>query len=116
MEDISAIKRRVCDEIEKRKDKIIEIGNDIFMHPELGYKEYRTSELVGKVFSEMGLAFEDGLAITGKKAKMPGRSSKMNVCIMGELDSVQMCIRDRYFTVLGCIERRSAVFLTEEFV
>ncbi len=88
MEDISTIKRRVCDEIEKRKDKIIEIGNDIFMHPELGYKEYRTSELVGKVFSEMGLAFEDGLAITGKKAKMPGRSSKMNVCIMGELDSV----------------------------
>jgi len=88
MKDISAIKKSVCDEIEKRKDEIIGIGNDIFMHPELGYKEYRTSELVGKIFSEMGLHVTDGLAITGKKARMRGRNSMLNVCIMGELDSV----------------------------
>lgn len=88
MTDINHLKERVCDEIEKRKDEIIEIGQDIFTHPELGYKEFRTTELVGKVFKRMGLTFEDGLAITGKKARIPGKSHKLNVCIMGELDSV----------------------------
>jgi len=88
MSDIVALKKKVCDEIEKRKDEIIEIGTDIFMHPELGYKEFRTSEIVGKTFEKMGLKYEDGLAITGKKARIPGRNHRLNVCIMGELDSV----------------------------
>ena len=53
-----------------------------------GYKEFRTSELVGKMFKKMGLTFEDGLAITGKKARIPGREHRLNVCIMGGFDSV----------------------------
>lgn len=88
MTDTDLLKKRVCEEIDKRKDEIIEIGNDIFAHPELGYKEFRTSEIVGKMFEKMGLKYEDGLAITGKKARIPGRNHDLNVCIMGELDSV----------------------------
>ena len=86
--DVEALKRRTCEEIEKRKDEIIEIGNDIFTHPELGYKEFRTSDIVGSMFKKMGLSYEEGLAITGKKARVRGRDHRLNVCIMGELDSV----------------------------
>jgi metal-dependent amidase/aminoacylase/carboxypeptidase family protein len=88
MTDINELKARVCDEIEKRKDEITAIGDDIFMHPELGYKEFRTTDIVGNVFKKMGLTYEEGLAITGKKARVPGKEHKLNVCIMGELDSV----------------------------
>ncbi|MGI6667128.1 MAG: amidohydrolase [Bacillota bacterium] len=88
MTDIAVSKARVCEEIERRSDEIIEIGNDIFAHPELGYKEFRTSDIVGTMFKKMGLEFQDGLAITGKKARIPGREHRLNVCIMGELDSV----------------------------
>jgi amidohydrolase len=86
--DTALLKKRVCEEIERRKDEIIQIGNDIFAHPELGYKEFRTSDVVGKMFRKMGLDFQDGLAITGKKARIPGKEHRLNVCIMGELDSV----------------------------
>lgn len=88
MVDVSALKARVCEEIEKRKDEIIGIAEDIFAHPELGYKEFRTSGIVGDVFKKMGLSYEDNLAITGKKARVPGKDHNLNVCIMGELDSV----------------------------
>lgn len=82
------LKALVCGEIEANKERIVKIAEDIFAHPELGYKEFRTSDLVGKVFKEMGLAYEEDLAITGKKAVIPGKESRLNVCIMGELDSV----------------------------
>lgn len=88
MVDVNALKTKVCDEIDKRKDEIIEIAGDIFAHPELGYKEFRTSGIVGGVFKKMGLEYEDNLAITGKKARVKGRDHNLNVCIMGELDSV----------------------------
>ena len=88
MVDLNALKAKVCEEIEKRKDEIIEIGNDIFAHPELGYKEFRTSDIVGSMFKKMGLTYEEGLAITGKKALLAGKQHLLNVCIMGELDSV----------------------------
>ncbi|HHY75936.1 MAG TPA: amidohydrolase, partial [Firmicutes bacterium] len=54
MANAELLKKKVCEEIDKRKDEIIEIGNDIFAHPELGYKEFRTSEIVGKMFEKMG--------------------------------------------------------------
>ena len=34
-------------------------------HPELGYKEVRTSNIVKKAFSELNLDVTDGLGITG---------------------------------------------------
>jgi amidohydrolase len=88
MSDVSQLKRRVSESIESQKDRIIQIALDILAQPELGYKEFRTTELVGKVLDEYGIPYQDGLAITGKKARIPGREHNLNVCIMGELDSV----------------------------
>ncbi|MDP2858648.1 MAG: amidohydrolase [Bacillota bacterium] len=82
------LKNRVIASIDSRKDELIATGNDIFAHPELGYKEFRTSQIVQDVFGKLGLSFESGLAVTGVKAKLAGRQSLANVCVMGELDSV----------------------------
>lgn len=82
------LKKRVCEAIDARRDELLAIGQDIFAHPELGYKEFRTSKIVQDVFSKLGLAFEKDLGITGVKAKMKGKKSLANVCVMGELDSV----------------------------
>lgn len=88
MNDLKALKDKVSEVIEDNKERIIHIAEDIFAHPELGYKEERTTALVGSVLKELGLSYEDGLAITGKKAKIAGKEHRLNVCIMGELDSV----------------------------
>lgn len=82
------LKQLVLKGIDLNKEAIISIGNEIFNHPELGFKELRTSKLVADRLKTLGLSCEEGLAITGVKACAKGKQSKAKVMIMGELDAV----------------------------
>lgn len=82
------LKDLVCKEIDKNQEKIISIGQKIFEKPELGYKEFETVKVAEEVFNELNLPYENELAITGAKAWLKGKSEKVNLCIMGELDAV----------------------------
>lgn len=86
---LDSLKERVCQAIEKDRDLIFEIGQDIYMNPELGYKEYKTSKKVKEFFQhELGLEVEEGLAITGLRARSKGRKSGPTIAILGELDGI----------------------------
>ena len=82
------LKRQVCEQIDLKKAEIIAIGNTIFNHPELGFKEWDTAKLAAGQLRALGLACEEGLAITGVKACARGKQSQARVMIMGELDAV----------------------------
>lgn len=84
------LKRLVCKEIDRQREKIFEIGDDIFAHPELGFKEIRTSKIVCDFFDNIGISYTDGLAITGVKGrlKQTDEDGGINVAIMGEMDAV----------------------------
>ncbi|MEA4893203.1 MAG: amidohydrolase [Peptococcaceae bacterium] len=82
------LKAKIIEEIDRRSEEIIGIGRRIFQHPELGFKERKTSELASGTLKSLGLACEEGLAITGVKAVAKGRQSKARVMVMGELDAV----------------------------
>lgn len=82
------MKQRICEAIDRNRDKIIAIGESIFKEPELGYKEFKTAEKVKAVFEELGLDYKDGIAVTGVVANMSGREHKLKVAVMGELDAV----------------------------
>jgi amidohydrolase len=82
------LKEKVCQVIEDNKDKIIGIGNEIFAHPELGYKEYKTAQIVKDVFNELGLSYRDEIARTGVIALANEKKKGPNVAVMGELDAV----------------------------
>ena len=82
------LKQLVCNAIEDNKEKLFAIGDDIFANPELGFKEYTTNSKVKKMFDELGLFYEDKLAITGVKAKLKTNCSGINIAVMGELDAV----------------------------
>ena len=86
--DRELLKKKVCDAIDANRDKIYEIGRSIYSKPELGYKEVFASETVKKTFDELGLKYEDGLGITGVKAKLFEKADGPNIAIMGELDAV----------------------------
>ena len=81
-------KQAVCDAIDKNRDRIISIGEQILNHPEMGFKEFKTSELVDELFREIGLKDITHHAITGVKGWLKGKSDKANVAILGELDAV----------------------------
>lgn len=82
------LKKAACEAIDRNRDKIIELGDSIFAEPELGYKEFKTSEKVQTVFDELGFEYESGVAITGVISNQKGKESKLKVALMGELDAV----------------------------
>jgi amidohydrolase len=86
--ELKRLKREVCSIIAAARDEIIALAEDIFSHPELGFKETRTAEVVATKLAELGLDVERGLALTGVRAVVPGREHKARVAILGELDAV----------------------------
>jgi len=82
------LKDMACEAIDKNRDRIIELGDSIFLEPELGYKEFKTAAKVARLFNELGLQYRDSVAITGVNATLKGGESKLKVAVMGELDAV----------------------------
>lgn len=81
-------KQAVLTAIDKNRDRIIDIGEQILRNPELGYKEFKTSILIDELFKEIGLKDITHHAITGVKGWARGRSHKTHIAILGELDAV----------------------------
>ncbi len=86
--EISEIKKRIVEEIDKSRDKIIGIAEKIFSKPEMGFRETETAKLVAEELSALGIECRTGLALTGVKGNLKGRQSLARVAVMGELDSV----------------------------
>lgn len=82
------LKAKIAAVVDDRAGDIKELAERIFRQPELGYKEFHTSQLVQEKFAELGLPFRKGLAITGVKARLEGRGPGPGVAILGELDAV----------------------------
>ena len=83
------LKRRVDEAIERHAEEIIEVGETIRRHPELGFKESRTAALVESKFRKLGLTPRTGLALTGVRADVVGgRGPGPTFALLGELDAL----------------------------
>ena len=88
MADVQALKDRVFRAIDAHREEIVALGEDIRVHPELGFKEFRTSLKVAERFCSLGIDHTTGLGVTGVKGLLSGARSAATVAYMGELDSV----------------------------
>ena len=82
------VKQRVCDAIVAGQDRLRALASAIMDEPELGYKEHKTSQKVQDMFTELGIPFTTGHAITGVKGRLQGSTSKKTVAMIGELDAI----------------------------
>lgn len=83
------LKRKVWDAIDRRSEEIIALGERIRRHPELGFKEFRTSRLVEETLGRLGLKPRSGLALTGVRADLAGRAGDgPTFAVLGELDAL----------------------------
>ena len=82
------LKSKACQEIDRSSQEIIEVVQTILENPETGFREVKTSRLVARKFAELGIAYRDGLAITGVKGVVRGGDDGPTVGILGELDSL----------------------------
>jgi amidohydrolase len=89
------LKEMVCKAIDENRNEIIEIGHSILKNPELGFKEFKTSEIVKNTFDKLKIPYRDKLAITGVKGKLNGVKPGPCVAILGELDAV-VCPNHKY--------------------
>ena len=88
MVSIEELKSRVCQEIDRRSEEIIGVAKTILENPEPGFREVKTARLVAKKFSELGIPYRDGLALTGVKGIVQGDSDGLTIGVLGELDSL----------------------------
>jgi len=82
------LKSKVCKEIDRRRDEIVNTSLEVLKNPETGFRETKTSRLVADKFSEWGITHRKGLALTGVKGILSGNTEGPSVAILGELDSL----------------------------
>lgn len=82
------LKERVIKAIDENRDSIINAGREIYKTPELGFKEFKTTEQAVNFLKNLGLEVEANIAVTGCKAVIDSGKKGPNISILGELDSV----------------------------
>src|SRR5262245_1186783 len=83
------LKQRVSEAIERHADEIVGVGETIRRHPELGFKELKTSALVVEKFRRLGLVTRTGLALMGVRADVSGSAGAgPTFALIGELDAL----------------------------
>ncbi|MGQ4807771.1 hypothetical protein NKDENANG_01131 [Candidatus Entotheonellaceae bacterium PAL068K] len=84
------LKLAVQAEIDRRGEDLIQVAKTILAHPETGFREQQTSQLVAHKFGEFGIPFEANIAITGLKGMLDTGYPGPTVAVMGELDSLKV--------------------------
>ncbi|MDP2859140.1 MAG: amidohydrolase [Bacillota bacterium] len=86
--DRTELKKMAVEQVDQHADEIVEIGRTIWRNPELGYKEKKTAALMGDVFDRYGIPHRDGIALTGVKGVLKGRSHEGTIGVAGDMDCV----------------------------
>ncbi|WP_423363327.1 amidohydrolase [Mycoplasma sp. P36-A1] len=83
------IKEQIIKTIDDNKEKIINVGREIYKNPEFGYKEVKTTNAVYDFFkTELKLNAEKEIVVTGAKAVANENVDGPNIAILGELDAI----------------------------
>lgn len=82
------LKEKVNSSIDKRREEIFTIAQEFYNSPELGYKEYKTSNMVLEQFKKLGLEYIEFGNITGVKATLDTGKPGPGLAIFGELDAI----------------------------
>ena len=93
------LKEIVLKVIDERSADIIAIGEKILANPEMGYREFETARLVKEELEKLSVRYRDGLAITGVRGTLAGRTHNAHVAVIGgfrgSLHSKDFSVADR---------------------
>ncbi len=90
MATLTELKAHVQASIEARSPWLIDVAKTILAHPEAGFQEVKTAQLVSDKLHELGIAHDTGLALTGVKGLIRGGPPGPTVAVIGELDSLRV--------------------------
>lgn len=70
------------------KKQMVDLSEEIFKNPELGFKEFETNKLICEKFEEYKIDYINDIAITGIKATIDSKKDGPHIALLCELDSV----------------------------
>ena len=79
---------RIWNVINSIKDEMINLGENIFKNPELGFKEFETNKLICEVLDKYNIDYKNDIAITGIKSTLDSGKEGPHICLLCEIDSV----------------------------
>lgn len=82
------MKQAIIRAIDESRDAILASGDYILKHPELGFREEKTSAFVKQIFRSLGIPFRENLAITGVMGTVGPEDADVHICIIGEMDAI----------------------------
>lgn len=82
------LKQAVFDAIDAEKEGLIGLGEALYAHPELGYREHFATQAVATFFSGLGFEVEKNIAVTGVVARPKSFRPGPCVSVLGELDAI----------------------------
>lgn len=85
---INTLKKKVIEQIDKDREKYLNIGRNIYNNPETGFREFKTTDMISKELEKLGLKVEKNIAVTGCRAYANEGKKDIKIAVLGELDSV----------------------------
>tara|TARA_Y100001970_G_scaffold294213_1_gene448615 strand:+ start:13983 stop:15155 length:1173 start_codon:yes stop_codon:yes gene_type:complete len=79
---------KVIKEIDQIKEEMVGWRKDIHAHPELAFKEHRTSKLVAEKLESFGIEVETGLAGTGVVGTLKKGKGNRAIALRADLDAL----------------------------
>ncbi len=90
MATLEELKSSASAAINDRAEWLIEAAKTILENPEPGFTEVKTSRFVSEKLSQLGIAHQSGIALTGLKGVVRGGRPGPTVAVIGELDSLRV--------------------------
>jgi len=86
----SELRQQVVQEVDRLRDRLVEISRTIHGNPELGLKEYKSSELLAGELEKNGFAVERKVAgmDTAFRATFKGRQGGPTIALLAEYDAL----------------------------
>ena len=84
------MKNKIMSLSEKYYEKVKEIRHLIHMYPELGFEEYKTSELIINELEKLGIEVQRNVAKTGVVGLIRGKQEGKTVLLRADMDALRV--------------------------
>jgi len=85
---MSSLLQNPLDYMKRQSDEIAAVRHDIHHHPELGFQEFRTSDLVAQRLEEWGYEVERGLGGTGVVGRLKRGEGSRSLGLRADMDAL----------------------------
>jgi amidohydrolase len=86
----SALEPSLLDRARHYQDELTSIRRDIHAHPELGFEEYRTADIVARKLEEWGIEVYRGVGKTGVVGVLRNGNGQASVGLRADMDALPM--------------------------